>query len=39
MSRPVAPEAIENLLAVDVPFPHVEFDATITRPTTMQRTG
>ena len=31
MSRPVTPDAIENLLAAAVPFPHVEFDAT-TRP-------
>jgi diguanylate cyclase (GGDEF)-like protein len=37
MSRPVAPEAIENLLAAAVPFPHVEFDATTNRPTTTQR--
>ena len=39
MSRPVAPEAIENLLAAAVPFPHVEFDATIDRSMTTQRTG
>lgn len=39
MSRPVAPEAIENLLAVPIPFPHVEFDATVNRPTTTQRNG
>ena len=29
MSRPVAPEAIENLLAAPIPFPHVEFDCAI----------
>ena len=28
MSRPVAPQAIEPLLAAPIPFPHVEFDAT-----------
>ena len=39
MSRPVAPEAIESLLAVAIPFPHVEFDATISRLTTAQRSG
>jgi diguanylate cyclase (GGDEF)-like protein len=33
MSRPVAPEAIENLLAAPIPFPHVAFDAAIKRPT------
>jgi predicted signal transduction protein with EAL and GGDEF domain len=29
MSRPVASEAIEGLLAAVIPFPHVEFDATV----------
>jgi EAL domain-containing protein (putative c-di-GMP-specific phosphodiesterase class I) len=37
MSRPVAPEAIDMLLAVAVPFPHVQFDATINRLTTARR--
>jgi diguanylate cyclase (GGDEF)-like protein len=37
MSRPVAPEAIETLLAASVPFPHVQFDATINRLTTARR--
>jgi diguanylate cyclase (GGDEF)-like protein len=32
MSRPVAPEAIESLLAAPIPFPHVEFAATTTSP-------
>jgi diguanylate cyclase (GGDEF)-like protein len=39
MSRPVAPEAIENLLAAAIPFPHVQFDATINGLTTAQREG
>ena len=39
MSRPVAPEAIENLLAAPIPFPHVAFDATINWPTTALRNG
>jgi EAL domain-containing protein (putative c-di-GMP-specific phosphodiesterase class I) len=34
MSRPVAPEAIENLLSAPIPFPHVEFEATISVPAT-----
>ncbi len=38
MSRPVTPDAIENLLAAAVPFPHVVFDAT-TNWTTVQRSG
>ena len=29
MSRPVAPEAIEHLLAAPIPFPDVEFDASV----------
>ncbi|HTC69134.1 MAG TPA: EAL domain-containing protein, partial [Acidothermaceae bacterium] len=37
MSRPVAPEAIETLLAAPIPFPHVEFDATISRLTIANR--
>jgi diguanylate cyclase (GGDEF)-like protein len=39
MSRPVAAEAIEMLLAAPIPFPHVEFDGTTPRLPTAPRSA